>query len=69
MRGIDIYGISASGSAIFAQVTYLTLEHCGEKLETYASIETVGGIRLSCSAIAPRRWRRMVVKIIPLRTV
>jgi len=34
MRGIDICGITDSGSAIFAQVTYLDLEHCGEKLET-----------------------------------
>jgi len=69
MRGIDIYGISGSGSAIFAQVTYLDLERCSEKLETLRQYRDGKRNALALFCDCEDAEYKDGVQIIPLRKV
>lgn len=69
MRGIDICGINESGSALFAQVTYLDLKHCGTKLNALLQYRDNGQntLVLFCNCAEPTN--KDGVRVVPLRTV
>ncbi|MFZ0634763.1 MAG: hypothetical protein WAM08_04530, partial [Candidatus Acidiferrales bacterium] len=69
MRGIDICGISDSGSMVFAQVTFLSFEHCGKKLDALLQFgdRDRNALVLFCDCAEPKQ--KNGVKIIPLRAV
>ncbi len=69
MRGIDICGISSSGSVVFAQVTYLGFDHCGTKLDTLRCYRDGQGnaLVLFCDCEEPEY--KDGIHIIPLRKV
>jgi len=69
MRGIDIYGISSSGSAIFVQVACLALEHCSEKLETLRQYRDGKRNALALVCDCEDAEYKDGVQIIPLRKV
>lgn len=69
MRGIDICGISESGSMVFAQVTYLDLEHCDAKLDALVQYRDAekNDLVLFCNCAEPTE--KSGIRIFPLRTV
>jgi len=69
MKGIDICGISDSNRMVFAQVTYLRLEDCGEKLEALLQYRNADRNTLVLFCGCPQSKYKDGVNIVPLQRV
>lgn len=69
MRDIDICGVTASGSVVFAQVTYSAVEHCRKKLDALQRYRDKGKNALVFFCNCDEPTEEDGVKIVPLRTV
>lgn len=69
MKGVDICGVSDSGKMIFAQVTYLDVDHCDHKKNILLQYGDNGRnvLVLFCNCTAPIRLDG--IHIVPLRDV